>query len=152
MDDPKGSVTAAIEKILDERGVKLVGLADFYETEPQGKTGQPWFVNTALAVEVGFSPEETLERLKMIEKEIGRVQTEKWGARKIDIDIIFYDDLTMDSGGLTIPHPLAAKRRFVLKPLADIDPALPHPALGKTVSQLLEELPAEGQAMRKLNR
>lgn len=150
LDNPESSVKEAIEKLLNEKGVKLKGLGKMYETEPQGKPDQPWFVNTALALYVDFSPEETLKKTKEIENEMGRRPSGKWGPRKIDIDIIFFDDLILDSGELTIPHPLAGQRRFVLKPLCDIDPQLVHPKLGKSVARLLEELPEEGQRMREI--
>ena len=150
MDDPKGSVAEAVGEILKEDNVELIGQGGCYETEPQGKPDQPWFVNTAVALRVGFSAEDTLKKIKEIEKRMGRERSEKWGPRKIDIDIIFYNDMIFDSDELKIPHPLAAGRRFVLKPLCDIDPDLIHPALGKTVSELLNEIPEEGQRMRKI--
>lgn len=151
-DDAVGSVLEAIENLMSEGGVKPLGMGAFYETEPQGVADQPWFVNTAVALEVGFTPEETLRRIKNIERKMGRVPTEqRWGPREIDIDIVFYNDLVMDTPELVIPHPEAANRRFVLQPLADINPSLKHPVLGKTVSELLSALPEEGQAMRKLD-
>jgi 2-amino-4-hydroxy-6-hydroxymethyldihydropteridine diphosphokinase len=81
---------------------------------------------------------------------MGRVESERWGPRKIDIDIIFYDDLIMNTDELKIPHPRAWERRFVLQPLSDIDPGLIHPGVGKTVSELLNEMPEQGQNMRKI--
>lgn len=150
MDNPKGSVAAAVGEIVKEQGVTLIGQGGCYETEPQGKRDQPWFVNTAVALKVDFSAGETLEKMQRIEKIMGRSRAEKWGPRKIDIDIIFYDNLVIDTANLTIPHPLCAGRKFVLQPLADIDPGLIHPKLGKTVSEMLNEIPEEGQGMRKI--
>jgi len=151
MDDPKSSVTGAIGEILKDEGIELIGQGGYYETEPQGKLDQPWFVNTAVALKVDFSAGATLKKMKGIEKKMGRKPSEKWGPRKIDIDIIFYNDMILDTDDLNIPHPLAFQRRFVLQPLADIDPDLIHPDLGKTVSELLNEIPEDGQKMRKID-
>ncbi|HEB71622.1 MAG TPA: 2-amino-4-hydroxy-6-hydroxymethyldihydropteridine diphosphokinase [Nitrospirae bacterium] len=150
MDDPEGSVAGAIGEILKDEGVELIGQGGYYETEPQGKLDQPWFVNTAVALKVDFSAGAALDKIKEIENKMGRKRSVKWGPRKIDIDIIFYDDLIVDTADLKIPHPLAAERRFVLRPLKDIDPDLTHPQLGKTVSELLNEIPEGRQRMRKI--
>ncbi len=151
MDDPVSSVREAIDRLRSEDGFAVVGIGCFYQTEPQGKTDQPWFVNTAVAVKVDCTPEEALEKVKNIERKMGRVTGKKWGPRKIDIDIIFYDDLVMNTDELTIPHPLAAERRFVLQPLVDINPGLVHPGLGVGISELLGNIPDRGQRMSKLN-
>ncbi len=150
-DDPLGSLLNAIELILKQSGVKPRGLGSFYETEPQGKTDQPWFVNSAVSIDTWHSPDELLDMVKRIEKQLGRVPTERWGPREIDIDIIFYDNITVCTDELVIPHPLVEERRFVLKPLMDIDPKLVHPVLGETVTELYHKLPEEGQALRKLD-
>ena len=143
-----GQVTRAMEAILAMEGVTETGRGRLYKTEPQGMKDQPWFINTALAVETSMEPAQILRRIKKIESELGRKPGgERWGPREIDIDIIYCGGLVVDQPGLIIPHPMAAKRRFVLAPLADIDPGLVHPVLKKTVSQLLAELPEEGQAV-----
>ena len=141
-------VRAAARRIAAIDGADVFGEGRYYETEPQGKTDQPWFVNTALAVRLDMDPLKLLERLKQIETELGRTPGQRWGPREIDIDIIFYDDSVMTSDRLTIPHPLAHQRRFVLAPLADINPGLAHPVLGTTVARLLEAIPETEQAAR----
>ena len=147
-DNAAGQVTRAMEAILAMAEVREIGRGRLYKTEPQGMRDQPWFINTALAVETSMEPAEILKRIKQIESQLGRKPGgERWGPREIDIDIIYYGNRIVDMPGLAIPHPMAAKRRFVLAPLADIDPGLVHPVLKKTVSQLLAELPEEGQAV-----
>ncbi|MBU0533970.1 MAG: 2-amino-4-hydroxy-6-hydroxymethyldihydropteridine diphosphokinase [Candidatus Omnitrophica bacterium] len=124
------------------------------------KTEQPDFLNLVLKGKTKFSPEELLQEIKQIEKTMGREKTEKWGPRIIDIDILFYEKKFVNtrllqpsrsphqrrrrltSNGLQIPHPQLHKRAFVLIPLKEIAPNLVHPVLKKTVSQMLNDLPA----------
>jgi len=148
---PARMTQRAMEKILAMEGAGEIGRGRLYHTEPQGKTDQPWFVNTVLALRMQIEPIRLLHRLKDIEKELGRTSGERWGSRVIDIDIIFIDDVVMTTEELTIPHPLASQRRFVLAPLADIDPGLAHPVSGKTVAELLAALPADTQPIRLID-
>ncbi len=146
--DTVGNVIMAIGAILETDGVSPLGAGSYYETEPVGNEDQEWFLNTAIAISTTLPPEKLLDRIKEIETAMGRKETGRWGPREIDIDILFYDDLVMDTDRLTIPHKESAKRRFVLQPVSDIDPTLLHPVEGKTVSELLKELPENGQSMR----
>jgi 2-amino-4-hydroxy-6-hydroxymethyldihydropteridine diphosphokinase len=149
--DAVAAVARAIGQVLAIPGAREIGRGRLYHTEPMGVTDQPWFVNTALAVELALGPRDILRRIKRIEAKLGRKPGgERWGPREIDIDVIFYGDTIMTTDELTIPHPMAAGRRFVLAPLADIDPGLLHPILGKTVRELLAALPGEGQALRPI--
>ncbi|SFG10182.1 2-amino-4-hydroxy-6-hydroxymethyldihydropteridine diphosphokinase [Pontibacter chinhatensis] len=114
-----------------------------YETAAWGKTDQPNFLNQVLEVQTELTPEEVLQSINGIEQELGRVRQEHWGARVIDIDILFYDDLVLQTQRLTIPHPQLHLRRFTLLPLAELAPEMVHPVLGKSINQLLQECPDE---------
>jgi 2-amino-4-hydroxy-6-hydroxymethyldihydropteridine diphosphokinase len=112
-----------------------------YETEPVGFKNQSWFLNAAIKIETMLEPLDLLGRLKAIEKASGRDFNQvRFGPRTLDLDILLYDDLIINSANVIIPHPRMHERRFVLKPLCDIDPSIVHPVLMKSVARLLKEL------------
>lgn len=129
----------AIELLTEKIGV-IISQSKDYETKPWGVTDQPDFLNLAIAIHTKLKPLEILEQTQSIENQLGRVRKERWGARLIDIDIMFYGDEIIDEPNLKVPHPLIQERDFALIPLAEIAPNFVHPVLGKTVLELSESL------------
>jgi 2-amino-4-hydroxy-6-hydroxymethyldihydropteridine diphosphokinase len=124
--------------------VKILARSPIYETPPWGVTDQPAFLNMALRGETLLPPTALLHFLKSLERQLGRIPSVRYGPRLIDLDILFYDDLVLDSDELTIPHPRLHERAFVLVPLADLAPDFVHPVLRKSVSTLLQQVDAGG--------
>ena len=128
-------------KLIDEKVGVIISQSKNYETKAWGKTDQPDFLNIAIGITTNMMPLEVLEQTQAIEEQLGRVRIEKWGARLIDIDIIFYGQEIIDiPHRLHIPHPLVQERVFALEPLSEIAPDFVHPVLRKTVLTLLKEI------------
>ncbi len=127
----------------------LVAVSAFYETQPVDVPEQPWFLNCVAAIATDLTPRELLSTVLQIETSMGRLRMAAKGPRKIDIDIVLFDDRVVDEPRLKIPHPAMHRRRFVLEPLAEIAPGARHPELDKTARELLADL-AEGQTVRRL--
>jgi 2-amino-4-hydroxy-6-hydroxymethyldihydropteridine diphosphokinase len=127
----------AIE-LLKQHGLLVTKQSSLYETEPWGLTEQPEFVNMAVEIETELAPEALLALLKNIEKDMGRRNTVRWGPRIMDLDILLYDDIIMNTDALTIPHPLMHEREFVLRPLSEIAEEKVHPVLKKKIGDLLK--------------
>jgi 2-amino-4-hydroxy-6-hydroxymethyldihydropteridine diphosphokinase len=130
----------------------VVGLRDFvdltrtspiYETEPKYLEDQPRFLNMVVAGKTALTALDLLQRMKALESSLGRVPSERYGPRLIDLDIIFFGDDRVDSPELTVPHPKLAERAFVLRPLADIAPDTRHPISGDSVLEMLNALPGD---------
>jgi 2-amino-4-hydroxy-6-hydroxymethyldihydropteridine diphosphokinase len=107
--------------------------------------GQDWYVNGAVSLQTTLPPEDLLDRLLAIEKDMGRIRKERWGPRIIDLDILLYGREIVDTDTLKIPHPLLHQRRFVLVPMVDLAPGLMHPLLRLSMAELLRQCPEEGQ-------
>lgn len=127
----------------------IVHSSAIYETAAWGLTDQPSFYNQALAVETTLAPDTLMQQLLEIEEQMGRQRTVKMGPRIIDLDILLIDGLVISSRLLTLPHPALPLRRFALLPLAEIAPAVIHPVLQKSISQLLEECTDELDVQKK---
>jgi 2-amino-4-hydroxy-6-hydroxymethyldihydropteridine diphosphokinase len=134
--------------IENELGAILVS-SSIYHTAAWGKTDQPDFMNQVVKVTCDLAPEEVLQTILAIEKKLGRERAEKWAARTIDIDIMFYDLMIINHDNLVIPHPFLQERAFALAPLAELAPNLEHPILKKTITTLLANL-ASDLSVRKL--
>jgi len=144
----QGDKLKNIEKalaLITERVGKILTLSDFYETLPWGYDSPETYLNAVAKVEMVLSPEDVLLITQAIERVIGRQEKTKNGVyhdRLIDIDILLYDNLILQTPELTIPHSFMHQREFVLQPLSQIAPSLIHPVFGKSILELLEKLGA----------
>ena len=133
--DKEANLRRALE-LLIERGVEIVKTSTFISTEPYGVTDQPQFLNGVCEVRTSMVPLALLHTLLEIEQEMGRVRLRHWGERNIDLDLLLYEDVVMDTPELKLPHPDMQNRDFVLLPLAEIAPELVHPILQKSIEEL----------------
>jgi 2-amino-4-hydroxy-6-hydroxymethyldihydropteridine diphosphokinase len=134
----------ALAMLCDGARLRLKARSSDYATPPWGVADQPTFVNRCIAIETGLAPRDLLTRVQAVEQALGRrrAQERRWGPRPIDIDILSYDDLTLDEGDLTLPHPRLFERAFVLVPLAEIAPE--RVIAGRRVREALAALDATG--------
>jgi len=137
MDNPGEQLRAATRYIEQQIG-KVSRSSSIYQTAAWGNEQQPDFLNQVLIVESALTASQTMQAILSIEKEMGRIRTEKNAPRVIDIDILFFNKEIIHKEHLTIPHPEIPNRRFVLVPLEELSPLLLHPQLHKTTSALLE--------------
>mgnify|MGYP006094839605 FL=1 len=127
--------TACIE--ISNYALKINASSPIYETAPWGKSDQPWFYNLVLEIDSPYEPNQLLKICLDIEKKLGRIRKIKWGQRIIDIDILYFGDLIIETEYLKIPHPEIQNRRFNLLPLVVLNPLLIHPKLQKNQKELL---------------
>lgn len=135
------NLAEAIRRLGETPGITIVAQSTFLGTAPWGKTDQDWFLNAAVALDTTLSARALLDACLGIETAMGRVRTEKWGPRIIDLDILAYGDEVIDEDGLQVPHPYVADRAFVLTPLAEIAPDLV--ISGRSVADMLASLQQE---------
>ena len=139
----------ALELIAALPKTRIVKRSSLYESEPHGDA-KNWYVNGVIEIETEFLPDKLLQRLQAIEQAMGRKktpQTKKWASRKIDLDILLFENQTLDTRSLKIPHPELPNRRFALVPLSELAPHVTHPRLGVTIAELLAHLKDDKRVM-----
>ena len=120
------NLTCALE-LLKKKGIVIEALSSIYETEPQGLSDQPWFLNMVARAKTTLSPKKLLQVLLAVEEQMGRERSVRWGPRIIDLDILLYDNQVIRDRQLQVPHPRMTDRAFVLVPLLEIAPDIALP-------------------------
>jgi 2-amino-4-hydroxy-6-hydroxymethyldihydropteridine diphosphokinase len=144
LDDPRAQVERACQMLAAIAETHFVSRSSLYRTPPFGQIAQPEFVNGVAALLTQVAPHEFLARLKQIESSMGRVKpAQRWGPRRIDLDLLVFGAQVIEEAGITVPHPGIAERAFVLVPLADIAPDLYVPRLGRVATLLARVDPSE---------
>ncbi len=133
-------IQSAIHALSKTEGIAVKEISSVYKTDPVGYEAQSEFLNGVVAIQTSLPPLSLLHTLKDIETAVGRQHRIRWGPREIDLDLLIYGDLCVQTEKLVIPHPEMHLRRFVLVPLVEIAPDLVHPVFQETVQTLLERL------------
>ncbi len=141
--DKETYLNQAVKALDETRGCQVEKVSSYLVTEPYGGVEQDDFLNACLCLKTYLSPEELLKRLHEIEQDAHRERIVRWGPRTLDLDILLYDDLILETEELILPHMDMENREFVLKPLSEIAPNLRHPILHKTMRQLADQLAAK---------
>jgi 2-amino-4-hydroxy-6-hydroxymethyldihydropteridine diphosphokinase len=139
--DREGTLRRALDQLASEPGIDVLRVSRFRETDPVGYLDQPRFVNAVAELETDLPPRTVLDRLLEVERRFGRRRdaAARYGPRTIDLDLLLYGETVLEEPGFTVPHPRLHERRFVLEPLAELDPGLVVPGRGR-VSALLAGL------------
>jgi 2-amino-4-hydroxy-6-hydroxymethyldihydropteridine diphosphokinase len=140
--DRAGYLREAVRR-LEASDLRVTAESAVYESIPWGRSGQPTFLNQVISVETPLPPRALFERGQAVEAALGRIRAERWGPRTIDVDIVAYADVVSDDPRLTLPHPRAHQRAFVLAPWYDVDPQAQLPGHGP-VADLLAAVTREG--------
>ena len=130
--DREATIREALRLLGERDDVRVEAVSELRETEPVGLTDQPRFLNGAARLETTLAPRALVDVLLETERALGRVRSERWGPRTIDLDLLLYGEATtLDEPGLTLPHPRLHERRFALEPLAELAPGLEIPGRGR---------------------
>lgn len=135
LNDRLSYINNAIEQFGNQ--IIVTSTSSIFETEPWGRSNQPWFLNMVVQIETSLSPEDLLHRCLEIEKLLGRKRAIRWAERTIDIDILYFHDLILKTSILQIPHPGIPKRRFTLLPMTELAANEVHPDLNLSQSEML---------------
>jgi len=135
-------IRAALEALGQLPATTLVRASSLYDTEPVGEVDQPNFLNAVAQLDTELTARQLLWNLLLIEKRLGRVRTQPWGPRLIDLDLLLYGQQVIEEEDLRVPHPEITRRSFVLVPLVELDPLLVHPVTGLTLVSHLSHLGA----------
>ncbi len=136
--DRRKYINEAIQNIENKIG-KVIKTSSVYETEPWGFTDENMFLNQVITINTILSPQDTLKEINVIEQKLGRIRkNNQYQARTIDIDILYYDNLIMNTVELQIPHKYLHKRKFVLEPLCEIEPQMINPILNIDTQKMLD--------------
>jgi len=138
--DKKKNINNALHRIAQFKGCIITKISSFYKTKPWGYKKQEDFLNLVAEINAIYPPEEFLYFLQHVEKEMGRIEICKWGPRIIDIDILFCDNMILETEDLKIPHPLLHQRDFVLKPMVELAADYVHPYLKLSMRELYDKL------------
>ena len=138
--DREGHLLQATEMLSRLPDTALLRVSSVYDTEPVGEVDQPEFLNAVALLETQLTARQLLWNLLLIERRLGRVRSQKWGPRTIDLDLLLHGDLVVDEADLQVPHPEMHRRAFVLVPLLELEPNLTHPVTGEGFAQHLSRL------------
>jgi 2-amino-4-hydroxy-6-hydroxymethyldihydropteridine diphosphokinase len=133
-------IRKAVEAMRELPRTSVIQVSSLYDTDPVGEIEQPPFLNAVARLETELEARELLWHLLLTERRMGRVRTQRWGPRSIDLDLLFHGDEVIEESDLRVPHPEAHRRAFVLLPLQELDPEFLHPETGESVRKLIRKL------------
>jgi 2-amino-4-hydroxy-6-hydroxymethyldihydropteridine diphosphokinase len=149
--DKLANCRKGVQSLTQPIDIRLESQSKVYQTAPVDYTEQDWFINFVVKISTTLDPHALLRRIQHVQAQAGRVEdTIRFGPRLLDLDILLFDSLILNSPDLIIPHPRMHKRRFVLVPMCDIDPSLLHPRLKQTMQSLLSGLDDPSQLIREI--
>lgn len=143
--DRRGAILGGVDLLARVAGVRVVAVSTLHETAPVGEIPQGPYLNAAAVLETSLSPRDLLGVMHGVERAFGRdrAKEQRWGPRTLDLDLILYGDVRLEEPGLTLPHPRAHERLFVLEPLAEVAPDWVIPTVGRSVRELRDDLRAQ---------